>query len=134
MGISYVVKYHNYLAINKKDNKEELIELCNNGNIRIWNFHTGLLLKEINLHSIWNNEGCSLSLWDDEYLFVGCTDKTIKLVRLKDVKIIKNLKGHNNTPIFMKRVNHPKYGEALLSQGLGDDAIKLWINKKFNNH
>ena len=133
MGISYEVKYHNYLTINKRDNKEELIELCNNGNIRIWNFHTGLLLKEINLHSIWHNEGCSLSLWDDEYLFVGCTDKTIKLVRLKDVKIIKNLKGHNNLPIFMKRVNHPKYGETLLSQGLGDDAIKLWINKKCNN-
>jgi hypothetical protein len=52
------VKYHNFLTINKRDNKEEeLIELCNNGNIRIWNFHTGLLLKEINLHSICNYGG-----------------------------------------------------------------------------
>ena len=133
LGISYVVKDHNYITINKRENKEEeLIELCNNGNIRIWNFHTGLLLKEIKLHSICNCGGSSLCLWDDEYLFIGCTDKTIKLVKLKDGKIIRNLNGHNNEVIFMKRVNHPKYGEALVSQGLGDDVIKLWVNKKYN--
>ena len=128
MGVSIEVKDHNYLTINKRDNKEvELIELCNNGNIRIWNFHTGLLLEEINLHSICNYGACSLCLWSNEYLFIGCNDKTIKLVRLKDGKIIKSLNGHNNQPIFLKRFNHPKYGEALVSQGLGDDSIKLWI-------
>jgi hypothetical protein len=64
---------------------------------------------------------------------MGCTDKTIKLVRLKDGKIIKNLNSYNNQTIFIKRINHPIYGEALVSQGLEDDSIKLWINKKINN-
>jgi len=133
LGLSIEVKNYIYLTINKRDNKEEeLIELCNNGNIRIWNFHTGLLLNEINLYSIGKYDGCSLCLWDNEYLFIGCTDKTIKLLRLKDMKIIKSLNGHNNQAIFLKRVNHPKYGEALVSQGLGEDTIKLWV-KNFNN-
>ena len=96
-------------------------------------FSYWIIIKEINLHSICNYGGCSLCLWDDEYLFVGCIDKTIKLIRLKDGKIIKNLNGHNNQFIFMKRVNHPKYGKALVSQGLDDDVIKLWVNKKSNN-
>ena len=133
MGISIEVKYHNFLTINKRDNKEELIELCNNGNIRIWNFHTGLILNDIILYSICNCGGCSLCFWEKDYLFVGCTDKTIKLLRLKDDNIIQSVKGHNNRVICMKRVNHPKYGEVLASQGLEDDVIKLWINKKINN-
>ena len=75
MGISYEVKDNNYLSINKRENIEEWIEQCNNGNIRIWNFHTGLLLKEINLHSICNYEECRVYLWDNKFLFVGCQTK-----------------------------------------------------------
>ena len=30
----------------------------------------------------------------------------------------------------IKKFNHPKYGMCLISQGLKENNIKLWINKK----
>lgn len=71
---------HDSLIVYDKGNIVNLIESSEDGNIRIWNFHTGLLLEEINLHSICNYGACSLCLWSNEYLFIGCNDKTIKLV------------------------------------------------------
>ena len=44
--------------------------------------------------------------------------------------VVKNLKGHNNDVVTVKKVKHPKYGECLISQGSSNDNIKLWINKK----
>ena len=69
-----------------------------------------------------------ICLWNNNFLFVGCKDSTIKLVSLKKGKIIKDLNGHNNSVLTLKKINHPKYGECLLSQGKENDQIKIWIN------
>ena len=70
-----------------------------------------------------------MCLWNNDYLFFGCEEKLIKIIDLKKGIIIDNLKGHNNWVITMKKINHPEYGECLISQDLGKGQIKLWVIK-----
>ena len=50
-----------------KDGILQLIDSCEDGNIRIWNFHSGIQLNKIR-----TNNGClyGISFWDDDLLFV----------------------------------------------------------------
>ena len=68
---------------------------------------------------------------DNDYLFVGCSDNTIKLVELNKKIIINSLKGHDDKVLTIKKFNHPQYGECLLSQGNENDKIKIWTNKNW---
>ena len=100
----------------------KLIESSCDGNIRIWNFHTGIFLRIIKV----NKEGLrEICLWNNEYLLVGCDDKTIKLINYKDGIIIKELKGHIEKVISIKKIIHPQYGEFLFSQSSSLDSIKI---------
>ena len=69
-------------------------------------------------------------MWNNEYIFVGCDDKTIKIIELKNGKIINELKGHNNKVLSIKSIIHPKYGKCIISQGADDNSIKIWIINK----
>ena len=117
-------KYHNSIVINSNEELIKLIESSEDGNIRIWNFNSGDLLNKITIGNFCLNGIC---LWNNEYLFVGCGDKTIKLLELKKGIIIKDLVGHNNEVITIKKLNHPIFGECLISQGIDNDKIKIWI-------
>ena len=115
-----------FIVITFKDNGIlKLIESCNDGIIRIWNFHNGELISRIKI-----NDGniYGMCLWNNYNLFVGCNDRKIKLINLKNELIMKCLEGHNNDILTIKKIIHPKYGECLISQGLGNDQIKLWKN------
>ena len=117
---------HYSVIIKDYENIVHLYESCTDGKIRIWNFHEGTLLTKIKV----SDEGLrGICLWDDNNIFVGCDDKTIKLVDIKKKFIIKNLDGHNNKVITLKKIIHPKYGECLISQAFKKDKIKLWKNK-----
>ena len=117
-------KSHSCFVINNKDEIIELIESCIDGNIRIWDFHSGELLNKINV----NNECLyGICLWNKEYLFVGCKDKTIKLISLSKKIIIKKLKT-NNPVITIKKITYHKDREYLVSQEIGG-KINLWINE-----
>ena len=107
----------------------KLIESSWDGVIRIWNFHSGELLRRIKSS---NNKIFGLCLWNSKYLFIGCHDKTIKLIDLKNGKVIKNLVGHNNEVLTVKKIIHPKYGECLISESYLQDQLKLWINKNIS--
>ena len=63
---------------------------------------------------------------DDDYLFAGCFDKTIKLIELTTGKVIKTLSGHNNLVLTVKYINHPKLGKCLISQAWHNEKIKIW--------
>jgi len=115
---------HLDILIHKKDKIIQLIESCFDGNISIWNFHTGKLLYKIKV-SKWLTCIC---LWNNNNLFVGCYDKTIKLIDLENKSIIKILEGHKDWVLTIKVVEHTKYGKCLISQGRRKDQIKLWIN------
>ena len=114
---------HFDVLITNNNNKIKLIESCFDGNIRIWNFHACLLLNKIKI----SNEGLrGICLWNLDYLFVGCDDKSIKLIELKNGLIVKNLTGHTNEVITVKKIVHPFYGEILISQNGGESKIKIW--------
>jgi len=120
---------HLGFIINKNEKIIRLIESCIDGNIRIWDFHKGFLLKKINTKNYLNG----ICLWDDNYLLVGCENTIIKLIDLKKGLIIKNFSGHEKQVITIKKISHNIFGQCLITQGFGNDKIKLLINEKIFN-
>ena len=116
-------KAHCSLIINDSEKIINLIESSRDGNIRIWDFHTGILLSKIFLGEIWLNGIC---IWNDKYLFVGCDDHTIKLIDLKKKLVVNILNGHNNSVLTIKKIFLPLYGDCIISQQKGNSQIKLW--------
>ena len=117
---------HCSIIIYDKEDVVKIIESSGDGNIRIWNFHTGELINKL---IIIKKRLFGICLWNDEYLFVGCEDKTIKLIELKTGEVINNLIGYNKVVLSIKKIYHPKYGDCLLSQGNYNNQIKLWAFK-----
>ena len=116
---------NHYSIVIKEDRKIKLlIESCLDGYIRIWDFHSTSYLNKIKIS---NECLTSLCLWNNDYLFVGCSDKTIKVINLKTGLIPMLLKGHSDEVLTIKKIFHPTYGECLISQGWGHEKIKLWI-------
>ena len=95
----------------------------NDGFIRIWNFHSGNMLKIIKAASTYSYGIC---LWDDNHLLVGCGDSKIRIIDLNEEKVIKELAGYENDVLTIKTFILPKYGKCIISQGI---EIKLWIKK-----
>ena len=118
---------HCSIIINSHKEIIKMIESSGDGSIRIWNFHTGELLNHI---TATKKRLFGMCLWNNEYLFVGCEDKTIKLIEIKSGDIINNLIGKNKVVLTIKKLFHPKYGQCLMSQGNKDNPIKLWTYKK----
>ena len=119
---------HMSILINNNKNIIKLIE-SSYETIRIWNFHSGLLLNKIKINDIFLFGIC---LWNDNYLFVGCSDNTIKLIELKNGLIVKSLISHINRVITVKKIIHPKYGNCLISQNIKKIEIKLWVIQNNN--
>ena len=113
---------HDSIIIYEKD-IIKLIESCKDGYIRIFNFDMGTMIKRIKVSHLYL---VSISLWNEEYLFVGCGDKSIKLVEINTGKIAKKLEGHKNSVVCVKKINLPNYGECLISQGYQINKIKMW--------
>ena len=129
--------YHKYYEENDRNNMHmsafiyneeeftQMIESSGVGNIKIWNFHSGELVKIISVNNEWLY---SIGLWEKNYIFVGCKNGEINLIDLNKGIIINRLKSHKEKVLAIKKIYHPKYGEILVSQDL--ECIKLWINKK----
>ena len=100
-----------------------MIDIDGNGYIRFWDFHTAKLIRSIYVNSFINLRG--LCLWNNKYLIVGGNEHQIKIVDLKQGKVVKYFKEHTGTICTVERINSKVYGECLLSQGM-DGAIKLW--------
>ena len=126
---SYHKYYENYngahfsFIIHDKNFVILLIESCEDGYLRIWNFHYGLLLNKIKISKQSLYDIC---FWNDNTLLIGCQDKKIKILNLKKNKIIKALIGHNNSVITIKKINHIRFGECIISHGFEKDQIKIW--------
>ena len=119
-------KFHCSVIIKNFKNVIKMIESGGDGFIRIWNFHTKKLLNKINIGiSLY-----SICLWNDDYLFVGCEDNTIKLIELNNELVVKCLEGHDNWVLSLKKIYIPKLGECLISQNWGTSKIKIWRIKK----
>ena len=117
-------KDHNSIIINDRNEIIELIESSEDGYIRIWDFHLGILLKKYKVGS----SLYGLCLWNNDFLFIGAKDKTIKLLDLQKGKVVKCLSDENSSVIALKKIIHPEFGECLISQGYGYNKVILWIN------
>ena len=125
--IKNITKCHGSIVIKSNEETIKLIESCVDGYIRIWNFHTALLINKI---KVGDSLLYGLCLWNNDYLFVGCEDQTIKLIDLNNGLTLKSLTGHKNAVLTIKKLVHPHFGEWLISQALNDGEIKLWTNSK----
>ena len=118
--------FHYSILINDNDKDIiKLIESCQDGIIRIWNFHSGSLLIKIKID---NKDLCGICLWDNDHLFISCGN-ILELMNINSYLKIKKFFGHKNDVATIKIVNHPKYGKCLISQGFWNDSIILWIKK-----
>ena len=91
-------KEHHSIIINRNEGITQLIESCDDRFIRIWNFHLRKLIKKIYCNDYLNY----IYLWDNQYGFVWCDNKIIKLVNLKKGQVIKDLSSHNNYALLLK--------------------------------
>ena len=119
--------WHMSAVVNETKDQQILIESDGNGYIRLWEFHTAVLLKTILSSQTLNLRG--ICLWNDDYLFAAGNDYQVKLFDLAAGKFIKSFKGHTSTVCSLEKIVHPKYGECLISQGL-DGKLKIWVSPK----
>ena len=111
-------KIHNPI-MNDKQEIKKLIE-SDSYAIRVWDFHSGLLLKKISINEI---KITSICLWNNDFLFIGSSNK-ILLINLQYAMAVDELLG-NNEVICIQKIIHPKLGQCLISQGNGNDFIFL---------
>ena len=113
------------IIYDNNDSKDiKLIESSKDGNVRIFNFNTGERLKKIKAANLYLVGIC---LWNKDYLFAASGDKTIKLIDLNKGNVIKKFEEHKNSVITVKKLDHPIYGECLISQNRENSEIKLWV-------
>ena len=101
-----------------------MFESCEDGCIRIWDFHSVKLLNKI---IVSENKLYGLCLWNKDFIFVGCDDNTLKLIDLKKNFVINNIKTEGLI-VNTKKMNHAIYKECLITQDW-KNQIKLWIIK-----
>ena len=109
--------------VNETKDGQILLESDGCGRIRIWDFNTAVLIKNIMSQYSLNLRG--ICLWNDKYLFAAGNDYQVKLFDLEEGKFIKSFKAHTSTVCTIEKIMHPKYGGCLVSQGL-DGKLKLW--------
>ena len=113
--------YNHYsLIVSSKEEITKLIESDHGGKIRIWDFHSGLLISRIKVDCFGLYSIC---LFNDNFLFVGCQNKMIKLIDLDNGIIRKTLTEDIKGNIICLKVIDDSY---LLSQGLLAEQIKIW--------
>ena len=121
--------FHYYIIINDSDKDIiKLIDSCNDGYIRIWNYRSGSLINKIKID---HKSLYGICLWDNDHVFVTC-EKRLLLVNISNNSFlnIKTLLYHKNEVVTIKKIKHSKYEECLISQGyLKDSIILWWFNK-----
>jgi WD40 repeat protein len=118
--------WHMSAIVNEVNKVPQLIESDGNGNVRIWDFNNGNLLKTISTSGI-NLRG--ICLWNEQYLFSSGSDYNVKLYDLNKGVLVNSFKSHTSTVCSVQKIVHPKYGECLISHAL-DGKLKLWSVKK----
>lgn len=108
-----------------KDREEiDLIESSIDGYINVWNFHSGEILKKIECCKGIELRG--ICIWDDDNLFVGGDDNSIKLIDFKKGNLLKSFTGQSGTICTLNKIFIPKLGDSLISGANNYEQIKLW--------
>ena len=111
-----------------KDNIDYLCSSTSNGFINIWDLYDKKIFKVINTNGYINRYKLAHIIeWNNKYIIVA--DYNNKLFKIIDIdkNSIHDIKiEHKDKLACIKKINHPIYGESLLSAG-EDKIIKLWI-------
>ena len=109
--------------IYNQDNKDYLCSSSINGYINIWDLYDKKIYKTI------NTNGCKLAHiinWNRKYIIVSdVNNKLFKIIDIENNSIYDIKKNHLCSLFCIKKINHPIYGESLLSAGR-DNTIKFW--------
>jgi len=117
---------HNNIIIINDENIIKLIESCTDFYIRIWNFHSGLLLIKTRACRGLNH----ICLFYNNYVAFGADFNLLNIRSGKTLDILKkdSYRGEKNV-IDIKKITIPKYGECFITKGYNDD-INLWVIDK----
>ena len=81
------------------------------------------------IYKIINTNGCGLSniiIWNSQYLIAADYNNMIfKIINMDNNSISDMKTNHKDKLICIKKINHPIFGQALLSSSF-DGTIKLW--------
>ena len=126
-----VLKYYSGFIYSIKDKKNYLCCSTSNGCIVIWDLLNKNLMNYIKISKV---ELYNIIQWNQKYAIVsGGSTKLIKIFNLEEFKEVGNIKtNHHSNLNCVKKINHPLYGEALLSCG-NDHKIKLYFFKENQN-
>ena len=116
-------------CINNNKEKTFLIVASFGENIRIFDFHTGILFNKINFEK---KEIYGICLLNESHLCVSYFDQIekgcIKIYDYFNGDLIKNiLLGNKNGICSIKQINLNEYGECLITQGVCNEQIKIFI-------
>ena len=112
---------HAHVIVHESENKVHLIDSDMKGFIHIWDFNTEECIKTIFVQTIING----ICLWDDQHVICTGRDQKIKVVDLKEGRIVRVLTGHEKETLSVQKINLSKYGECLVSHGK-DGILKVW--------
>ena len=115
--------YHYSGVLYYKDNKDYLCSSSTNGYLNIWDLYEKKIYKNINTNG--SNLGHVIN-WNNKYIIaVDINKKSFKIIEIENNSIY-DIKNDNKHKLYcIKKVNHPIYGESLLSV-TNDKVIKLW--------
>ena len=108
--------------IYNKDNNDYLCSSSYNGYINIWDLYNKNIFKVIDIKE------CKLAHiieWNKKYIIVAnYNNKLIKIIDIEKDLITDIKSGHTKDLTCIKKINHPIYGESLLTAA-DDKIVKL---------
>jgi len=117
--------YGDSIIIKPEKKIVKIMECDFNGEIKIFNFHTGDLL--FNARAGGNGFCC----WNDNYILATETYNRFVLIDVSSPKIKKYFEGHKDTVHKFVKLIHPNYRECLIT--ISEFETKLWIIKEGPN-
>lgn len=119
------------------DDSEETIKLIGQSkkNIQIWNFNTGEKIINLEFHEDLGNI-YSINAWNSPFYFISTfkneedSSTNLKIVDIRNGKIIQNLDYKKGKLIFIRKINHHSMGDALIVRTKSDKIELLLPNDK----
>ena len=113
--------------------KDKIIKLISAGGglVRIWNFHSGVLLNNLKIDNDIHDLP-KICIWNNDYLIGSCSFRGLKVFDFKNQNLPRNISGFGYTQ-DVKKIIHPVYGECLIILASQSNTWKilLAINKSF---